>query len=84
MPDISSLEIRLLSQQGNAYPVEMTLADTQQVFRGQVSAGLAAWSASGDSRADGQALFEALFASADLRRGWGVATREGRTSRLAR
>src|SRR5512139_2042635 len=73
MPDISSLEIRLLAQQGSAYPVEMTLADTQQVFRGQVSAGLAAWSASGDSRADGQALFEALFASADLMRGWGVA-----------
>jgi CHAT domain-containing protein len=73
MPDIPSLEIRLLAQQGNAYPVEMTLAETQQVFRGQLAGDIAAWSASGDSRADGQALFDRLFASADLMRGWGVA-----------
>jgi CHAT domain-containing protein len=73
MPDISSLEIRLLAQQGKAYPVEMTLAATQQVFRGQVSADIAAWTPAGDSRADGQALFDALFASPDLMRGWGAA-----------
>jgi CHAT domain-containing protein len=73
MPEASSVEIRLLVQQGSAYPVEMTLAATQQVFRGQVSADLAAWTPAGDSRADGQALFDALFASADLMRGWGVA-----------
>jgi hypothetical protein len=73
MPEIPSLEIRLLAQQGAAYPVEMTLAETQQVFRGQLSADIAAWSISGDSRADGQALFDRLVASADLMRGWGVA-----------
>jgi len=73
MPEISAVEIRLLARQGNVYPIEMTLAATQQVFRGQVSADLTAWTPGGDSRADGQALFEALFASADLMRGWGVA-----------
>lgn len=73
MPETASVEIRLLAQQGNIYPIEMTLAATQQVFRGQVSADLAAWSPAGDSRADGQALFDALFASPDLLRGWGVA-----------
>jgi hypothetical protein len=73
MPETSTVEIRLLAQQGTVYPVEMTLAATQQVFRGQLSADLAAWTPAGDSRADGQALFEALFASADLMRGWGAA-----------
>jgi CHAT domain-containing protein len=73
MPAIPSLEIRLFAQQGKAYPVEMTLAATQQVFRGQVSADVAAWTPSGDSRTDGQALFETLFTSAALLRGWGVA-----------
>src|SRR5512139_974056 len=73
MSETSSVEIRLLAQQGSAYPVEMTLAATQQVFRGQVSADLAAWTPAGDSRADGQTLFDRLFASADLLRGWGVA-----------
>jgi hypothetical protein len=73
MPETATIEIRLLAQQGNVYPVEMTLAATQQVFRGQVSADLAAWAPVGDSRADGQALFGALFASADLMRGWGAA-----------
>jgi CHAT domain len=73
MPDIAAIEIRVLAQQGVAYPAEMTLAATQQVFRGQVSADLATWAPAGDSRADGQALFDALFASADLMRGWGVA-----------
>ena len=73
MPDISSMEIRLLAQHGAVYPVEMTLAATQQVFHGQVSADIAAWMPGGDSRVDGQALFDRLFASADLMRGWGVA-----------
>jgi CHAT domain-containing protein len=73
MPETSSVEIRLLAQQGNAYPIEMTLAATQQVFRGQAAADIAAWTPSGDSRVDGQALFDLLFASADLQRGWGAA-----------
>ncbi len=80
MPDIPSLEIRLLAQLDAAYPIEMTLAATQQVFRGQLAVDFAAWSPSGDSRADGQALFNALFASADLMRGWGVA--HGRSKRV--
>ena len=82
MPEISSLEIRLLTQQGNAYPVEMTLADTQQVFHGQASADLAAWAPAGDSRADGQSLFAALFASADLMRGWGAAHAKSKQVRV--
>jgi hypothetical protein len=73
MPDIATLEIRLLAQQGHAYPVEMTLIGTQQIFRGQVSADLAEWMPSGDSRVDGQALFDTLFASAAVQRGWGTA-----------
>jgi hypothetical protein len=80
MPDMTSLEIRLLAQQGTTYPIELTLTDTQQVFRGQLAGDIAAWSATGDSRADGQALFDALFASADLIRGWGAA--HGRSKQL--
>lgn len=80
MPDMPSLEIRLLTQQGAVYPVEMTLTETQQVFRGQVAGDIATWSATGDSRIDGQNLFNSLFASADLMRGWGVA--HGRAKQL--
>ena len=72
MPNIPSLEIRLLAQQGAAYPIEMTLAATQQVFRGRLAGDITAWTPTGDSRVDGQALFDRLFASADLVRGWGV------------
>ncbi|HSD84856.1 MAG TPA: CHAT domain-containing protein [Anaerolineae bacterium] len=82
MPDMPSLEIRLLTQQGGIYPVEMTLGETQQVFRGQLAGDIAAWSASGDSRVDGQTLFTALFASAELMRGWGAAHGRARQVRL--
>jgi hypothetical protein len=80
MPEMTSLEIRLLTQQGTAYPIEMTLAGTQQVFHGQLTVDIAAWIPGDDSRVDGQALFKALFASTDLMRGWGVA--HGRSKRV--
>jgi hypothetical protein len=82
VPNIPSLEIRLLAQQDAAYPVEMTLAARQQVFRGRLAGDITAWTPTGDSRADGQALFDALFASADLMRGWGVAHGQSKQVRV--
>ncbi len=77
-----ALEIRLLDRAETGYPIEMTLTNTQQVFRGQLAASVLPWAATGDARADGQRLFTALFTSADLIKGWGVAQGKSRQKRL--
>jgi len=80
--DLIALEIRLLDRTEAGYPVEMTLTNTQQVFRGQLAASVLPWNATGDARADGQRLFTALFTSADLIKGWGVAQGKSKQKRL--
>ena len=77
-----AVEIRLLDRTETGYPIEMTLTNTQQVFRGQLAASVLPWAATGDARADGQRLFTALFTSADLIKGWGVAQGKSRQKRL--
>ncbi len=80
--DLIALEIRLLDRTEAGYPIEMTLTNTQQVFRGQLAADVLPWNATGDARADGQRLFDALFTSADLIKGWGVAQGKSKQMRL--
>jgi hypothetical protein len=77
-----ALEIRLLDRTEAGYPIEMTLTNTQQVFRGQLAASVLPWTATGDARAAGQRLFTALFTSADLIKGWGVAQGKSKQMRL--
>jgi hypothetical protein len=78
-----ALEIRLLDRSDAGYPIEMTLTATQQVFHGYLAADMLPWSATGDARADGQRLFDALFANnPDLREGWGVAKGKSNRRRL--
>ncbi|HKZ83101.1 MAG TPA: CHAT domain-containing protein [Anaerolineae bacterium] len=67
----SDLEIRILDRKGDAYPVEMTL-NGQQVYRGALSAGILPWIPTGDLADDGRKLFDRLFTSGNLLKGWGV------------
>ncbi len=66
------VEIRIMHRHEEVYPVELTL-NNEQVFHGELAGDLAAWSSTGNVSADGQALFKALFSSADLAKGWGGA-----------
>lgn len=67
------LEIRISPQHSGAYPVEL-IVGREQSFRGKMDAGLApAVLFPEDPIAAGEALFEALAASDDLRRGWAQA-----------
>ena len=69
----TTIEIRLLPCQTDGYPVELKLEESGQVFKGFAAPTLADWTSSSDSRADGQSLFNALFTSSELLRGWGAA-----------
>jgi hypothetical protein len=80
--DLIAVEIRLLDRTEAGYPVEMTLTNTQQVFRGRLGANVLPWGATGDARTDGQRLFTSLFTSADLIKGWGVAQGRSKQMRL--
>ena len=66
------LEIHILGQQANGYPVDITL-NGQQEFRGYLSAGILPWVSTGDRAADGRELFDALFDDRKLRDAWGQA-----------
>jgi hypothetical protein len=64
------LEIRIGALRGEAFPVELVLAG-EQTFRGEMAAELdPAILFPEDPRAAGEALFQALLAGGDLRRGW--------------
>ena len=78
MPETTTLELRLLDRQASGYPVELTLLETKQIFRGRLSADILPWNSSGDSKIDGQSLFNALFAAPEMLKGWGVASEIGR------
>jgi tetratricopeptide (TPR) repeat protein len=70
-------EIRILPPRGVGYPVEITLGG-QQEFRGTLAADVLPWIRSNDLTADGQRLFETLFADSSLRSAWAEA--RGQTS----
>lgn len=67
---ISDLEIRIFQhQEGQGYPVELTLAGQQEFPRGYASAELETWTPRGDPEADGRALLEMLLPSQSVLRG---------------
>ena len=63
------LEIRIFEHQDEGYPVEITLGGQQEFPRGYLAADVLPWVSSGDPVADGQRLFDALFADDALRSG---------------
>jgi hypothetical protein len=72
------LEIRVFQRREEGYPVEITLGGQQEFSRGYLSADILPWVPSTDPVADGQRLFDALFADSVLRSGWAEA--RGRTT----
>ncbi len=66
------LEIRIFQRHetDENYPVEITLDKQQQFPRGYLAADVLPWASSGDLAADGQRLFEMLFADSTLRSAW--------------
>ena len=73
------LEIRIFQAHEQGYPVEITLGGEQEFPRGYVPPELADWTPGGDPTADGQQLFELLFADPQLRAAWAEA--RGRADR---
>jgi len=67
------LEIRIFQRRDEGYPVEMTLGGQQEFTRGYLAADVLPWVPGGDPVADGQRLFEALFADSVLRSAWAEA-----------
>lgn len=76
------LEIRIFQAHEQGYPVEITLGGEQEFPRGYVPPELAEWTPGGDPAADGQQLFELLFADPQLREAWAEA--RGRASEKLR
>ncbi len=67
------LEIRIFPAQETGYPVEITLGEQQEFPRGFLAADIVPWTADADPIADGQRLFDALFADPHLRSAWAEA-----------
>ena len=67
------LEIRIFEHQDEGYPVEITLGGQQEFPRGYLAADVLPWVSSGDPVADGQRLFDALFADDAPRGAWAEA-----------
>ncbi len=67
------LEIRIFQLGDEGYPVEITLGEQQEFPRGILTEDAASWTASGDPVADGQQLFDMLFADGALRDAWAQA-----------
>jgi hypothetical protein len=70
MVSFADLEIRILGAQDEGYPVELTLNSEQEFGRGILRADFLPWVPSDSPAADGQRLFEVLFADEKLRSAW--------------
>ncbi|MGC9395150.1 MAG: PQQ-binding-like beta-propeller repeat protein [Anaerolineae bacterium] len=70
VPDFVDMEVRVFPLEPGGYPVEITLGDEQNFPRGYLDAGLADWISSGNLATDGQQLFAALTADANLHNAW--------------
>lgn len=78
---LTDLEIRIfqrqthpeLAEEALGYPVEITLGGQQEFPRGYLDAGVVPWAPTGVPEADGQKLFETLFADGALRGAWAEA-----------
>lgn len=66
----ADLEIRIFPRREQGYPIELTLDAQQEFPRGYLPPAIADWHVCGDPLADGQQLFEFLFADATLRENW--------------
>ena len=65
------LEIRILKQYNDGYPVELTVEGGQQ-FQGEILlADLLPWQPGPSPAVDGQRLFNQLFSDSRLQRAWG-------------
>lgn len=68
--EYADLEIRILERQDQGYPVELTVDGEREFPRGFLSPAIAAWQPSADAAADGDHLFQSLFADAALAAAW--------------
>ena len=71
--ELVDLEIRIFQSGDEGYPVEITLGEQQEFPRGILTADAASWTPGGDPVADGQQLFDMLFADGALRDAWAQA-----------
>jgi hypothetical protein len=67
------LKIRIFQKQDKGYPVEIVLDDQQEFPRGHLAADILPWVPGVDPQADGQKLFQTLFADDPLREAWAKA-----------
>jgi len=70
MVEFADLEIRILEQQQDGYPVEMTLNSEQQFPRGYLAPGFLPWVTAGKPADDGERLFNWLVADEALKVAW--------------
>jgi len=66
----ADLEIRILAQQADGYPVELTVNQEQQYARGYLPAGFLPWQAGASPQEDGERLFGWLTADSRLKSAW--------------
>jgi hypothetical protein len=64
------LEIRIFPRRDEGYPVYLRLGEQQEFPRGHLTTDILPWASYGDPVADGQRLFELLFADPVLRDAW--------------
>jgi hypothetical protein len=69
-PSYADLEIRILPQQEDGYPVELTLNSEQEFPRGYLSRHILPWEPGTSSSEDGERLFQWLFADNALKVAW--------------
>ena len=69
MPDFIDVQLRILSREGDAYPVELTVSGEQH-SRGVLAADVLPWTSGPDPVTEGQRLFETLCATRGLRDAW--------------
>ncbi len=79
MSDYADLEIRILEQQQQGYPVELTLNSEQEFGRGFLDAAFLPWISAGSAAQDGERLFNWLLSDEKLKVAWAEA--RGRQSK---
>lgn len=70
VPTYADLEIRILAQQEEGYPVELTLDSEQEFPRGYLSRDFLPWVPGASPTEDGERLFQWLFADDELKLAW--------------
>jgi hypothetical protein len=70
MAEYADLEIRILEQQEDGYPVEMTLNSEQQFSRGYLDPDFLPWVSAGTAAEDGERLFDWLLSDEALKMAW--------------